>query len=959
MPADPFTAPPVGQISSTCNDNFHPKPPTSPQQHRPSSPQPQAHSPSPPTSTATSAPNTPLHQRFLNQVHTPLSPSTPPLTPRSESTPRSKSASPRKQVLELGQNAFYFTCEVPKKESPRKAESPKKGASVQMRPISPDKSAGRVKDILRRNLFGAPAVKLGGAGRSGVCDGGGVGKEVKSPGRISPTRMSPTRVSPTRVGAPPKRIGRNAEKDGGTTLDQRKEQIRGDKKDRGMLKENAETVETTPSDSTGPVAEMPVSVEMAIPYSSEPPKELLSLEPAMSQDHSSSLLPTTDSADTMASSADPTTSQHEAKEPSTAEVATNRPPGSFAPQTQSVVKTPGAFRSDIGALMANLKTTTPNQHKPADVGGVEGMPTPLRKASEKLFGKNVRPLDDNWKSYDMNTKENEQPGPVGDVPQSPTPRGNESLGHERSAIPGQTSLKTRVDRVPLTPASKSKRPQSMFVDRMPWSQQSAGGSSSSHSRSGLEKTTSPGTPNRVRSSIQKEMNQMRESLHASLGSGTGSSRTGSVTNSPTARSKVETSGLKSKASGIDGRHQQTEKVKSSRPVSQIVGRPQSAFAKYAARKADNDEPPKRAVKATQTPAKARPKSMVIAPMSSTGTIRGPRPQPTEKQPTEKKTAPAARPKSMVILPAPARTEVVVRTTKASALRQKAAQAIVPKASQPGTRTATTKELDTGRGGVLVPRKPVTSTRSTGPPTSTAPSGRKTPSTAPTPLPLPKSTSKPYLVARKPVPPPSTVANQKRTANTRTPPLNPRPRVASAEQIAGQIAQWHSEERTKATPPKARPAPRAKAPTTPHKRPSSPTKRLLEDEADDSSDEKSYTPRGLPTKLRTPALSSPVKARTTDVAAAATAVAAKPSTPAKKLPAQPVAAICAPKTPVVRTASSGGGGPFDPNALRTPSKEIQSALDRAIDAKIAEDAKSGREFTPSGNRISDLLAKRRG
>jgi hypothetical protein len=846
-----------------------------------------------------------------------------------------------------------------------------------MRPISPDKSAGRVKDILRRNLFGAPAVKLGGAGRGGSGDGGGGGggvdKEAKSPSRVSPTRMSPTHVSPTRVGAPAKRIGRNAEKDGGTTLDQRKEQNRGDKKDRGTLKENTETAETTPSDSTGPVADMPVSAEMATSSSSEPPKELLSLKPAISQDRSSSLLPTTDSVDTMASSADPTTSQQDAKEPTITEVATNRPPGSFAPQPQSFVKNPNAFRSDIGALMANLKTTTPNQHKPADVGGVEGMPTPLRKASEKLFGKNVRPLDDNGKSYDTNMKENKQPGLVWDVPQSPTPEGNESLGPERSAVPGQASLRTRVDRAPLTPASKSKRPQSMFVDRMPWSQQSPGGSSSSHSRSDLAKMTSPGTPNRVRSSIQKEMNQMRETLHTSLGSGTGSSKTGSVADSPTARSKVETSSLKSKASGGNGRNQQTEKVKNSRPVSQIVGRPQSAFAKYAARKADNDEPPKRAVKATQSPAKARPQSMVIGPISSAGTIRGPRPQPTEKQPaekqpTERKSAPTARPKSMVILPATARTEVVVRTTKAAALRQKAAQAIVPKAPQPSARTATTKELDTGRRVPphLVPRKPVTSTRSTGPPTSTAPSGRKTPSNAPTPLPLPKSTSKPYLVARKPVPPPSTVANQKRTtapaATTRTPPLNPRPRVASAEQIAGQIAQWHSEERTKTNTspkPKARPTPRAKAPTTPLKRPSSPTKRLLEDEADSSSDEKSYTPRGLPTKLRTPALSSPAKARTTDVAAADMA---KPSTPAKKLPAHPAAALRAPKTPVVRTAGGGGGGgggAFDPNALRTPSKEIQSALDRAIDAKIAEDARSGREFTPSGNRISDLLAKRRG
>jgi hypothetical protein len=47
-------------------------------------------------------------------------------------------------------------------------------------------------------------------------------------------------------------------------------------------------------------------------------------------------------------------------------------------------------------------------------------------------------------------------------------------------------------------------------------------------------------------------------------------------------------------------------------------------------------------------------------------------------------------------------------------------------------------------------------------------------------------------------------------------------------------------------------------------------------------------------------------------------------------------------------------------MRTPSKAIVSSLDRAIDRKIADDARSGLEFTPGGNRLRDLLdAKEKG
>jgi hypothetical protein len=52
--------------------------------------------------------------------------------------------------------------------------------------------------------------------------------------------------------------------------------------------------------------------------------------------------------------------------------------------------------------------------------------------------------------------------------------------------------------------------------------------------------------------------------------------------------------------------------------------------------------------------------------------------------------------------------------------------------------------------------------------------------------------------------------------------------------------------------------------------------------------------------------------------------------------------------------------LDRNATRTPSKAIVSSLDRAIDRKIADDARSGLEFTPGGNRLRDLLdAKEKG
>ncbi|KAH7130215.1 hypothetical protein B0J11DRAFT_522666 [Dendryphion nanum] len=62
----------------------------------------------------------------------------------------------------------------------------------------------------------------------------------------------------------------------------------------------------------------------------------------------------------------------------------------------------------------------------------------------------------------------------------------------------------------------------------------------------------------------------------------------------------------------------------------------------------------------------------------------------------------------------------------------------------------------------------------------------------------------------------------------------------------------------------------------------------------------------------------------------------------------------PSTPVNKSKAMDR----DEAATRTPSKEIESSLDRAIDRQIVLDMKKGHEFTPGGNRISDLLKRRK-
>jgi hypothetical protein len=176
---------------------------------------------------------------------------------------------------------------------------------------------------------------------------------------------------------------------------------------------------------------------------------------------------------------------------------------------------------------------------------------------------------------------------------------------------------------------------------------------------------------------------------------------------------------------------------------------------------------------------------------------------------------------------------------------------------------------------------------------------------------------------------------------------------SAEAIAERVAGWSDEDRKKAA---------LKKPTRTAKMRSNPTSKTVFNPIPKTPEprrnkkeinlEQSYTPPGIPTRLP-----SPVKSKSKTRLAVPTTPASKKTFPPMRTPA---AYPTGTKTPLpLMTPANRRIDPRDPNALRTPSKEIESSLDRAIDAKIAEDARNGKEFTPSGNRISELLEAKRG
>jgi hypothetical protein len=321
-----------------------------------------------------------------------------------------------------------------------------------------------------------------------------------------------------------------------------------------------------------------------------------------------------------------------------------------------------------------------------------------------------------------------------------------------------------------------------------------------------------------------------------------------------------------------------------------------------------------------------------------------------------------------------------------------------KMSGPGTprsraeSSASAKSSKSGAVGTATPRKALISPTAVRLPSSppsripaATPAKFKTPTTV-----IPRSARRPTVTS--PNPKPAVAALAERLSNlqrkspqktlqlpesarlfTKPEPYNPlvdhRPyeqKFASAVDIANRLKEWHEEDRRRAEAE----TPRSKLPikTPPKVAEKSPTRTFIKAQTKIQSKD-STTPAGSPTKPLTPIkesttpsppkqkhlLSNPKTPSTPKPSHHPRTTFPKtplPRTPAARNPTLTRVKQAAPKTPANRRTST-----LDRNATRTPSKNIVSSLDKAIDEKIAEEVRSGREFTPGGNRVATLLDAR--
>lgn len=190
--------------------------------------------------------------------------------------------------------------------------------------------------------------------------------------------------------------------------------------------------------------------------------------------------------------------------------------------------------------------------------------------------------------------------------------------------------------------------------------------------------------------------------------------------------------------------------------------------------------------------------------------------------------------------------------------------------------------------------------------------------------------------------------------------------ASAEEIAVQIREWN----TKLLGSKPATSPSAKSPARPMTKPPhktvapaprakfsfmSPTATSVKRQATRTEKEKeTFTPPGSPSNT-TFLTRSPPKSQVVRSAADAPSPVKKISSTLKS---PKVRTFATPRTPLPRSNVNRRGKAFDRGALRTPSKEIVDKLDKEINGHLESQEREGRIFTPSGQRIQDLLAARR-
>lgn len=189
--------------------------------------------------------------------------------------------------------------------------------------------------------------------------------------------------------------------------------------------------------------------------------------------------------------------------------------------------------------------------------------------------------------------------------------------------------------------------------------------------------------------------------------------------------------------------------------------------------------------------------------------------------------------------------------------------------------------------------------------------------------------------------------------------------ASAEDIAKQVEAWNMQpEEEKKKPARAAPPAKAAAADTPSKPMSTPRPKgaFMRPTATSASKEKqSYTPPGSPaTQKKDDHTRSPFKTHVLTINTCTGTTKPPPSSSQSPIKNPKLRALTTSRTPLPRTTNNKGVGKVnerDVVALRTPSREMSGKLDRSIDEHLEREARGGRVFTPGGQRISELLARR--
>ncbi|KAJ8116556.1 hypothetical protein OPT61_g2042 [Boeremia exigua] len=423
--------------------------------------------------------STPLHKRFLEQVTmSPGTSSKPPRTPTKSPSRGARGAQTPKQTLEVGKNGFYFSMEIPEKKiTPRRAATPETKVSGRLTP-SPEKqkrsevkAGGRVRDILRKNLFGTPTKQP-------------VGSEKEERGvRKVPSTDENNKARPSRsAGARPWASGVGESER--AQDDARKEAAA----DHTTAPFATRTSSQSQADSTSPMA-MAKTQQAALPS-----------DPAKTPDvRPSAPTPITKAAHLLDLQKEPVTS------------------------------TP----SNMGHLIANHSSKSSKVQVLPTNDGSESMPTPLRKMSEKLGLRSPHVLRKDQNAQDRESivavtePEEMLRSPISalDLRAAATVvdgrTSHTAAGKEESAYTSTTAQRGYTTRDENRLRQLLPSPITTIfpvVSTRPSTATSSLSSPSTPSRPGLQnRAKSFGTPSRLRSSMQEDMFKVQESLKRSLG----------------------------------------------------------------------------------------------------------------------------------------------------------------------------------------------------------------------------------------------------------------------------------------------------------------------------------------------------------------------------------------------------------------------------------------------------------